>query len=62
MGPLRVPLGAIDEGHHGPHDVGLFVALQKETRGRSRVVGIFPSVDSHLRRVPAYQTEYADDR
>ena len=35
--------------------------LHKEIRRRSRVVGIFPSVDSYLRLVTAYLIEYADD-
>jgi putative transposase len=35
--------------------------LHKEIRRRSRVVGIFPSVDSYLRLVTAYLIEYSDD-
>ncbi len=35
--------------------------LHREIRRRSRVVGIFPSVDSYLRLVAAYLIEYADD-
>ena len=35
--------------------------LHREIRRRSRVVGIFPSVDSYLRLVTAYLIEYADD-
>lgn len=35
--------------------------LHKEIRLRSRVVGIFPSVDSYLLLITAYAIEYADD-
>ena len=35
--------------------------LHKEFRRRSRVVGIFPSVDSYLRFVTAYLIEYSYD-
>jgi transposase-like protein len=35
--------------------------LHKEIRRRSRVVGIFPSVESYLRLVTAYLIEYSDD-
>jgi putative transposase len=35
--------------------------LHKEIRRRSRVVGIFPSVDSYIRLVTCYLIEYSED-
>lgn len=35
--------------------------LNKEIRRRSRVVGIFPSVDSYIRLVCCYMMEYSED-
>ncbi|HEY8392370.1 MAG TPA: transposase, partial [Capillibacterium sp.] len=35
--------------------------LNKEIRRRSKVVGIFPSMDSYLRLISCYLMEYAED-
>ncbi|HHZ19150.1 MAG TPA: IS256 family transposase, partial [Firmicutes bacterium] len=35
--------------------------LNKEIRRRSRVVGIFPSMDSYVRLISCYLMEYAED-
>ena len=35
--------------------------LNKEIRGRTRVVGIFPNPESYLRLVTVYLMEYSED-
>jgi len=35
--------------------------LHKEIRRRSKVVGIFPSMDSYIRLISCYLIEYAED-
>jgi len=35
--------------------------LNKEIRRRSKIVGIFPSMDSYLRLISCYLIEYAED-
>jgi len=47
--------------HRKISSTNIIERLHREIRRRSRVVGIFPSMDSYLRLVSAYLIEYAED-
>lgn len=41
--------------------MNLLERLSKEIRRRTKVVGIFPRMDSYVRRVTSYLIEYSED-
>ena len=47
--------------HRKISSTNILERLNREIRRRSRVVGIFPSVDSYIRLVTAYLIEYGED-
>jgi len=46
--------------HRKISSTNILERLNREIRKRSRVVGVFPSVDSHLRLITSHLIEYAE--